>query len=351
MSVLIVDGLLNNRLMLKSILEAAGYTELLTAESIHEAFELLGTNNEADSVRKVDLILMDIFLPEMDGITACRRIKLTKGLQDIPIIMLMVKTGVEDLEAAFAAGATDYITKPLNPVELLARVHLALSLRREMECRNAREKLLGVMRQLEEANQTLLHLSFWDGVTSVANRRGFDESLDREWRRGVRYKTPLSLIMIDIDCFKAYNDNYSHMSGDDCLRRVAKVLSSKIRRPGDFVARYGGEEFVVILPATHAEGAAIVAETLRAGVEGLGIPHAYSQISDRVTISLGVASTFPKLESSPVTLITTADKALYQAKREGRNRVKILEVPQEDSESPYSRPQELGRPPVASGLA
>ncbi|MCI0528936.1 MAG: diguanylate cyclase, partial [Nitrospira sp.] len=317
-----------------------------------KAFTLLGMNEAPGGRKRVDLILMDILMPEIDGLEACRRIKAKESLRDIPIVVVTAKTETEDIEAAFVAGASDYITKPVNPAELLARVYLALSLKREMDCRSAREKLLTIMRQLEEANQTLLRLSFLDGLTGVANRRGFDESLEREWRRGVRYKTPLSLIMIDIDCFKAYNDNYGHLSGDECLRQVATTLSYKVRRPGDFVARFGGEEFVAILPATHVEGAAVVAEALRTGVESLAILHAYSQVSDRITISLGVASTFPKLNASSVTLITTADRALYQAKRDGRNRVKILEISGEELEDQHpSRdgiiPPLLGQLPVA----
>jgi len=326
MSILIVDDLPSNRLLLTTILEDAGYTDLLTAESASEAFKYLGIDDPTDIVKRIDLILMDIGMPGIDGIEACRQIKSTKHLRDIPIIMITAKTETRDLEAAFTAGATDYITKPVNAVELLARVELALSLKRELDCRSSREELMEVVRQLEEVNQKLLYLSSLDGLTGIANRRSFDESLDREWRRGIRYNTSLSLIMIDVDFFKAYNDTYGHQAGDDCLKQVAGALRSVVRRPGDLVARYGGEEFVVILPGTHLEGALVVAEALRVAVETLKIHHAGSELSRQITISLGVATTVPSRGSSPAALVAAADQALYKAKQEGRNRVKISEV-------------------------
>ncbi|MCI0528688.1 MAG: diguanylate cyclase, partial [Nitrospira sp.] len=176
--------------------------------------------------------------------------------------------------------------------------------------------------QLREANQTLLRLSAQDGLTGIANRRRFEEFLDLEWKRALREATTLSLIMLDIDFFKTYNDTYGHQAGDKCLKQVASVLNSTLHRPGDLVARYGGEEFVVVLPKTDAKGAVSVAETMRTRVEALGIAHTHSKASPHVTISLGVATTIPKHDVSPLDLIATADEALYQSKQEGRNRVK-----------------------------
>jgi diguanylate cyclase (GGDEF)-like protein/PAS domain S-box-containing protein len=178
---------------------------------------------------------------------------------------------------------------------------------------------------LKEANERLERLSSSDGLTQVANRRCFDQTLEREWNRLKRTKEPLSLIMCDVDFFKLFNDTYGHQGGDDCLRSVAKALSESARRGGDFIARYGGEEFVVVLPATEAEGALNVAEKIRLAVELLAIEHSKSQVAPHVTLSLGVATIIPRDEGTPKLLIKCADNALYTAKSSGRNRVIVWE--------------------------
>jgi len=180
--------------------------------------------------------------------------------------------------------------------------------------------------QLEHANQHLQRLSCLDGLTGIANRRHFEEVLDLEWRRARRADTVLSLIMIDTDFFKAFNDAYGHQHGDDCLKQVATALHQTLNRAGDLVARYGGEEFMIILPETDAQGAATIAEALRVSVVALEIPHENSPTDKIVTISLGVVTGFPGEDFSASSLITAADGAMYQAKREGRNRVSISET-------------------------
>ena len=177
--------------------------------------------------------------------------------------------------------------------------------------------------QLEEANRTLQRLSYLDGLTGIANRRRFEEVLDAEWRRARRAGVPLSLIMIDIDYFKAYNDAYGHQRGDDCLRQVAATLNDCLQRAGDLVARYGGEEFAVILPEADANSAAEMAEALRERVEALEIPHETLSGDSVLTISVGVATIYPQRELSTVALLSAADQALYRAKFEGRNQVLI----------------------------
>lgn len=323
MKILIVDDSRDNQLLIKFILTDAGYTDLVIADSALDAFKHLGMDSPASISTDIDLILLDIVMPEMDGIEACRLIKSFEYLQDTPIIMVTATIQIKDLQMAFAAGAIDYITKPLNKVELLARVSSALRLKREIDNRKAREQeLLKVTQQLKEANQTLHRLSTLDGLTGIANRRHFDEFLELEWKRAIRDVTPISLVIIDIDFFKAYNDTYGHQAGDDCLKQVANSLKDISKRPSDLVARYGGEEFVVLLTKTDTDGAAFLADKMRANVEALGVAHLRSQVTDRVTISLGVATIVPNQSSSSAELVAVADQALYQAKKGGRNRVK-----------------------------
>jgi diguanylate cyclase (GGDEF)-like protein/PAS domain S-box-containing protein len=180
--------------------------------------------------------------------------------------------------------------------------------------------------KLVEVNVVLQQLSSIDGLTSIANRRYFDENLEREWRRAIRKKTELSLIMIDIDYFKSFNDTYGHLSGDECIKTVAQVLNSSVNRPGDLAARFGGEEFIVLLPDTEPEGAMKVARTIRATVEALQVVHEGSTINNYVTVSLGVATTSPEPEQTPKELVFAADRALYQAKENGRNRISTVRL-------------------------
>lgn len=331
MKILIVDDSKTIRLIIKSYLTEAGYSNLLFAESAQDTFEKLGINpvreQSGGAGLDIDLILLDIVLPDMDGREACRIIKSVERLQDIPVIMVTSLTESEHLEKAFAAGAIDYITKPINKIELLARSRSALKLKHEMDSRKMREqKLLEVTRQLEVAVQKLNLLSSLDGLTGIANRRRFDEYMETEWKRGRRHFKPLSLIMADIDFFKAYNDTYGHQAGDECLKTVANTIQSTLRRPEDLLCRYGGEEFAVVLPGTHKNGAVYMANTICSAVEKMGILHSGSKVSDHVTVSLGVATILPTKELSPADLISAADGALYRAKSEGRNQIAIASI-------------------------
>lgn len=259
-----------------------------------------------------NLVLLDAMMPGMNGFECCGELMKLPESAYTPILMI---TGLEDqtsVDWAFDVGASDYITKPIHWPVLRQRVRIQLE----------RTQLY---KQLEEANRKLTHLASIDELTQLPNRRVFSETLQREWRRMAREQSHLSLILADIDCFKAYNDTYGHLFGDNCLFQVASVIGQCVKRPGDIPARYGGEEFAVILPNTPLEGAAHVAEDIGRAVRALAIPHKNSVASPHVTLSLGVASVVPDLQSmgSETLLILAADKVLYQAKSEGRDRVQI----------------------------
>jgi diguanylate cyclase (GGDEF)-like protein len=199
---------------------------------------------------------------------------------------------------------------------------------------------------LKTANQKLQRMAVIDGLTEVANRRLFDLQLASEWRRMLRTGQPLALLLCDVDHFKAYNDNYGHLAGDDCLRMVARTIAASVRRGGDLVARYGGEEFAVILTTTDSDGGQKVAEQLRQAVENLNIPHDHSPVAPRVTVSLGVASMVPTRSTQAKQLVELADAALYDAKSRGRNQVATRAHSAMTADR--LRPADVGRTPRAT---
>lgn len=325
MGILIVDDAEMMRASGRALLERVGYRDVWAAGNAAEAIQFLGVGHPERPVPPVDAILMDILMPGITGIEACRAIKSDERLRDIPVIMVTGQTEDDDLEAAFAAGAADYVTKPIKSTELLARLRSALTLKHELDQRRQRQfELLEMTRRLQEMNQELERLSTQDALTGLANRRVLNEVLAREWARAQRDGTSLACIMMDIDHFKDYNDNYGHPQGDDCLQRVAQALRSRIKRPNDTLARYGGEEFVAILPRTDVEGAAAVAEALHAGVNALNLEHDASPVADHVTMSIGVATLIPERHADAESLIRAADNALYDAKRQGRDRIVVV---------------------------
>lgn len=257
------------------------------------------------------VILQDIIMPGIDGLTLVPRYRAEIATQQIPIIMLSTAEEAQIKANAFAIGANDYLVKLPSKIELIARIRY-----HSQAYYNAR--------RLDELNRALQALSLEDGLTGVANRRCFDQVLEKEWRRAARDQTTLSLIMLDVDCFKAYNDRYGHQAGDACLRHVAAVVAGALRRPSDVVARYGGEEFAGLLPNTPAAGARLRAETICAAVEALQLLHEGSVVGPHVTISVGVASLIPTTPEEADSLVATADSALYQAKHAGRNRVRQI---------------------------
>lgn len=268
--------------------------QVVTAESGQEALEV------ADKIQP-DTILLDIIMPDMDGYQVCRTLKSTHRTQKIPIIFSTSKCSDEDEVLGLSMGASDYITKPFNMALVRARV---------------RNQVL-----LKQKTDLLEQLVSVDGLTEIPNRRYFDEIFEQEWRRAIRNQYPISVCMMDIDCFKQFNDNYGHTAGDDCLVSVARVLATISKRAGDFVARYGGEEFVYVWPNCQIEQSRKMAEKARQAVYELAIPHEFSQAESMVTISLGVASFIPTQGQARKELLDIADEKLYEAKQSGRNRV------------------------------
>ena len=254
-----------------------------------------------------DLILLDVMMPEMDGYETCRRLQADPVTRDIPIIFVTAQNAPEDETRGLEAGAVDYITKPVNPVVVRARVRTHITLKHQADL--------------------LRKMAFLDGLTRVANRRRFDEALENEWRACQRSGTPLSLIMVDIDAFKLFNDTYGHQAGDACLQTVAGVLQAGMNRPHDLAARYGGEEFVCLMPGADLAGALAKAEALRQGVMDLHVPHKASSVATDVTISLGVSSVIPAEGLDPTQLVGVADAQLYLAKSMGRNQAHGMALP------------------------
>jgi len=327
MKILIVDDSEDFRLLLEKILRKAGYRSLIFTESALAAFDVLGLYNKKTTQRiDIDLILMDKIMPNIDGIEAFSRIKTKQIFNDIPVIMVTVATEIASLRKAFDAGAHDYITKPPNEIELLARIRAALKLKKEIDRRKAdSEELKIISLELKAANEKLKSISMTDGLTGISNRRSFDDNFKRAWGTAMRENRALSLILIDIDSFKHYNDTYGHMAGDDCLKSVAQSINTFVRRHGDIAARYGGEEFIIIMNETGLAGAAEVAEKMRKAIEKLKIPHRTSKTGKYVTISLGVSSVVPTKGSSPESLLKTSDRMLYKAKEAGRNRTEVFQ--------------------------
>jgi len=248
-----------------------------------------------------DLILLDIMMPGMDGYEVCRQLKKTEVTRDIPVIFITGKNDEQYEAKGFQAGAVDYITKPFSPLIALARVKTHIELKRRGDML---ERLAGL-----------------DGLTGIPNRRHFDQFLEAEWKRSCRYNHSISLLIMDIDYFKLYNDHYGHAEGDDCLKKVASSFSQSMIRSTDLAARYGGEEFACILPETDFEGAMVTADRIMKAIHALCIPHEKSDVADYVTVSIGVSCLTPQKAKKSIDLLETADQALYRAKRNGRNQI------------------------------
>ncbi len=292
--ILIVDDMMENVLVLNNILKEQH--EVLFALKGHKAIELAQT-------RAPDLILLDAVMPDMDGYTVCTKLKHDPLTVDIPIIFITALTDVQDETRALDIGAVDFISKPVNPSIVQARVRTHLTLKRQTDL--------------------LRRLTLSDGLTGIGNRRCFDEQYQREWRRCQRNQRSLSLMLIDVDHFKLYNDHYGHQAGDEALQRFGNLLNQTIQRSSDLAARYGGEEFVVLLSETDTEHAFVVARKIHHALADMAMPHQVSPTAKTITVSIGLASLVPDGGLAPDSLLERADQALYRAKHSGRNRTEI----------------------------
>lgn len=273
---------------------------------------------------KPTVILQDLVMPGVDGLSLLPAYRAQGQLRDVPIIVLSSKEDPQIKSAAFSAGANDYLVKLPDVIELVARIryhsrsYLALQ-QRDEAFRALRES----QQQLLETNLVLQRMMKSDGLTGLANRRHFDEYLDIEWKRAMRESNQLSLIMIDVDYFKKYNDHFGHVAGDEVLRMLGKTMAEACSRASDLAARYGGEEFAMVLPGTSGGGARLQAEKLRRAVEELNIGHNMPAPGAHVTVSIGIATMTPVQGQDPVVLVEKADQGLYQAKASGRNQVGV----------------------------
>ena len=262
-----------------------------------------------------DLILLDSEMPGMSGFQVCEILKADPDFADVPVIFVTSHSDTAVHVAGLELGAVDFIAKPISEPLLLARVKSQLRIKR--------------------LTDELRHISTIDALTEVANRRRFDELLAREWRRGVRERSPIAVLLIDVDYFKRFNDRYGHPAGDACLHAVAQALVRSCYRPADLVARYGGEEFVILLPQSARQGAEFVAQRVLGELLALAKPHAASPVAKHVTVSVGIGFLEgPAADGSSSDLVVAADKSLYAAKSAGRAQAWVLDAAHIDTEDP-----------------
>ena len=297
-TILVVDDMTTTLLLLHDLLKDT--YEVKIAKSGTKALEILDAPND------IDLILLDIEMPDINGYDVCKRIKNNETIKNIPIIFITGRTSQEDEEYGLNLGAIDYITKPFNKAIVKLRIKNYLNLKIK--------------------NDMLEKLSMYDGLTNIRNRRYFDETFEKTFSEIKRDKKSLAVLMIDIDFFKPYNDNYGHGQGDETLRKVAKALEKTIKRASDFVARYGGEEFVILLKDINKDGVEAVANNLLNAVRELKITHEFSKIENYVTVSIGVSYYNSSSDITKLELLLKADETLYNVKNSGRNNFAILEV-------------------------
>ncbi len=306
--ILVVDDIALNRKLQKTYLESVGYQVVIAVDGA-DALQRIGEESP-------DLILLDVMMPKMNGFQVCRRLKSLDSTRFIPIIMVTALNEVEDKVQGIEAGADDFISKPFNKLELLARVKSLLRIK------HLHDELELKIKELEIAQSKLIQLAITDGLTGLHNYRYFKEQLSQEITRAKRHNTNVSIAMIDIDYFKNYNDTHGHPAGDLILKTIADLLRNNIRKI-DVAARYGGEEFALILAETDKQAAGFVANKIKNLIERQKFDYEETQPNGKLTISMGIA-TFPEDAMTPDELVKMADQRLYCAKKAGRNRV-VLE--------------------------
>ncbi len=304
MHILIVDDTLSDRIVLKSYLKKMGH-EITDVGNGTSAI-----NYVRDHYGALDLIIMDVLMPEMDGHEAARHIRLMENDEWIPIIFLSGQTDDRDLAAGIDAGGDDYLFKPVNKTILQAKIY-------------AMQRISVLRKNLAESVRQLELISQQDGLTGAANRRHLDSRLEQDFKKAQRDKTPLSFCMIDVDHFKHFNDSFGHLAGDECLKMIVSVIRKVLRYPDDLVARYGGEEFCCLLPDTPKNAAVQLAETMRSHIQKTLITHKIAGKPASATVSIGVSTMIPKEYDTVKMLIRQSDTALYEAKSTGRNQVKV----------------------------
>lgn len=333
--ILLVDDRPENLLTLESLLDELEVT-LVRALSGEEALAKTLDHDFA-------LVLLDVQMPGMDGFEVAELMRGNKKTRHIPIIFVTAASCNEaQIFKGYESGAVDYLPKPLNPIILKSKVEVFIELHRHKAALKEKtvqlDRKLGELKrlqhQLEESNKQLRQLSTTDSLTGLSNRRRFDELCGEEWGRGQRSNHPLSLLILDIDHFKHYNDTYGHAAGDECLKSVALALSQSLMREVDNIARIGGEEFAILLPDSDLAGARVVGERVRQTISDLNIQHRSSPTANHVTISIGAACVMPSNQRSIKMLYTSADNALYAAKKRGRN---CCCIAQEESSPPRYR--------------
>jgi two-component system cell cycle response regulator len=285
--------------------------EVHEAEDGKQAYDIICASGD-----KLDIVITDLIMPNMDGMQLCRHIRQDLGKQDIPIIVLTAMSDFSEILEVFKAGASDYLVKPFSKEELLARINV------HIERSKVNRELRDTITLLKEANEKIEKMSIMDALTGCFNRGYLNKQIRMEIKRSIRYGKPFSILLADIDHFKKVNDSFGHQAGDAVLIQFVKNLHNSIRNEVDWIARYGGEEFVVVLPETTVSNARIVAEKLRIAVSSRPIDCEAEQIC--ITSSFGVTGFDPLMQTASVTLeqiLKTADENLYQAKNEGRNRV------------------------------
>ena len=288
----------------KRSLQKTGY-EVLWAQDGISAIKIVKT-------AALDIILLDVIMPGMDGYEVCRWLKLDESTRGIPVIMLTVKKEVTDKVSGLRVGADDYLPKPYNELELNARIYASL------RTKGLQDELRKKNQQLEKLLGRLEHMAVTDELTGLYNRRRFYEILRKEFDRAKRYSTPFSLVMFDIDHFKKINDNFGHLTGDTVLKEFSNILRKNVREH-DTASRYGGEEFMVLLPGIERKDAGILAEHLRKSIE----EHEFADLKSGVTVSIGISNMPDSDLADEDLLIKCADFALYRAKLNGRNRVEV----------------------------